>query len=169
MHEDASVVRVRYFKFDGSAHRSYPAIRLGSDVHGDWLGVPSGEFIEAAITDFKYTDPYVLLVPPHAWWTAMFNRPPRRTEVYCDITTPAVWDDEGVVLTDLDLDVRRRREHLVVELVDEDEFAENRLRYGYPDDVVAAAWDAADWLLKSLDDGTEPFRADFQRWLDKVA
>ena len=50
-------------------------MRLGSDEYGDWLGVPSGEFIAAALADFKYTDPYVLLVPRDTWWTAMFNSP----------------------------------------------------------------------------------------------
>jgi protein associated with RNAse G/E len=168
MQEGPSVVRVRYRKFDGSPHRSYPAVSLGSDEYGDWLGVPSGEFIAAALADFKYTDPYVLLVPREQWWTAMFNSPPRRTEVYCDITTPAQWTDDGVLLTDLDLDVRRRREHNLVELLDEDEFADHRERYGYPPDLVAAAWEAAEWLLKALDDGTEPFRSEFHRWLDKV-
>jgi hypothetical protein len=162
-----SVVRVRYQKYDGTPHRSYPAIHLGSDEHGDWLGVPA-EFVSAALSSFKYTDPYVLLVPRGAWWTAMFNPPPRRTEVYCDVTTPARWDGTDVDLTDLDLDVRRRREDGAVELVDEDEFADHRVRFGYPDDVVAAAQGAAEWLVGALTSGSEPFRADFRGWLDRV-
>jgi len=167
MHHE-SVVDVRYRKYDGSAHRSYPAIRLGADEHGDWLGVPGGDFVAAAVSQFKYADPYVLLVPRHAWWTAMFNSPPRRTEIYCDVTTPAEWDGDGVCLTDLDLDVRRRRADGTVELVDEDEFAAHCDRFGYPDDVVSAARTAAAWLFDSLRGGIEPFGDDFRRWLDKV-
>jgi len=165
---DVADVRVRYQKYDGSPHRSYPAVRLGSDEHGDWLGVPSGDFIAASDATFKYDEPYVLLVPPNAWWTAMFNPPPRRTEIYCDITTPARWDDEGVWLTDLDLDVRRRRADGSVELVDEDEFAEHQVQFGYPDDLVVAARDAAGWLVKALDAGVEPFGSGYRRWLSKV-
>ena len=38
---------VDYRKYDGSPHRAYPALRLGEDEHGTWLGVPGGDFIEA--------------------------------------------------------------------------------------------------------------------------
>src|SRR5689334_23147600 len=111
---DHEVVRVDFRKYDGSQHRGYPALRLGEDEHGVWLGVPR------SVSDgvqFKYEEPYVLLVPRDAWWTAMFNSPPRRTEVYCDITTPARWYDDRVQLVDLDLDVRRRRGTGAVELL----------------------------------------------------
>jgi protein associated with RNAse G/E len=170
MAPEASVVRVEYRKYDGSPHRSYPAVRLGSDAYGDWLGVPS-EFMAATDATFKYTDPYVLLVPAHAWWTAMFNPPPRHTEVYCDIATPAAWEGDHVRLTDLDLDVRRRREGGAVELLDEDEFAAHRVRFGYPDEVVGEAFAAAKWLLAALDlrRGEEPFTSAFRAWLGKVA
>ena len=163
------LVHVVYRKFDGSPHRNYPALRLGADEHGTWLGVPSGEFIAAA-TDatFKYTDPYVLLVPEHAYWTAMFNAPPRRTEIYCDIATPAVWDGSGVQLIDLDLDVRRRRDTGDVELLDEDEFDLHRQRYGYPEDVQVNAWSAVRALMSALYDHDEPFGTDYRFWLDQV-
>jgi uncharacterized protein len=163
------LVRVEYTKYDGRAHRSYPALRLGVDEHGTWLGVPGGDFIEAATeATFKYEDPYVLLVPRQAWWTAMFNAPPRRTEIYCDIATPARWIGDHVVLADLDLDVRRRRADGVVELLDEDEFATHSEQFGYPDFVVSEAWAAARWLVEALDDGTEPFATGFHQWLQKV-
>jgi uncharacterized protein len=163
------LVRVEYSKYDGRPHRGYPAIRLGEDEHGVWLGVPGGEFIEATSPhEFKYEDPYVLLVPRNAWWTAIFNPPPRRTEVYCDITTPATWAIDHLQLVDLDLDVRRRRADGVVELVDEDEFEAHSRLFAYPDDVRAHAWSAARFLLGALGAGVEPFAGGFHRWLDKV-
>ncbi|MBO0869271.1 MAG: DUF402 domain-containing protein [Micromonosporaceae bacterium] len=162
---DHEVVRVDFRKYDGSPHRGYPALRLGEDEHGTWLGVPQDAFDEA---DFKYREPYVLLVPRRAWWTAMFNSPPRRTEIYCDITTPATWRPGTVRLVDLDLDVRRRRESGTVELLDEDEFADHTRRFGYPDEVTEQAWAAARWLVGALSDGTEPFAGGYQNWLNKV-
>jgi protein associated with RNAse G/E len=160
------VVRVEYQKFDGSPHRSYPALRLGDDEHGVWLGVPQNTFRGES---FKYEDPYVLLIPRAKWYTAMFNAPPRRTEVYCDITTPAAWPVDGhVKLVDLDLDVRRRRLTRAVELVDEDEFEQHRVRFGYPDEVVEQAWKAARQLVCALADGTEPFAGGYHAWLDLV-
>lgn len=163
------LVRVECTKYDGSPHRGYPAVRLGDDGYGTWLGVPGRDFIEATgAVEFKYEDPYVLLVPRNAWWTAMFNTPGRRTEIYCDIATPARWTDGHVHFADLDLDVRRRRDTGAVELLDEDEFEEHRKRFGYPDDVVTAAWAAARWLLTALSAGVEPFAGGYHSWLDKV-
>jgi protein associated with RNAse G/E len=160
------VVRVEYRKYDGTPHRSYPALRLGEDEHGVWLGVPQNTFHGES---FKYEDPYVLLVPRAQWYTAMFNAEPRRTEVYCDIATPADWPVNGhVQLVDLDLDVRRRRVTRSVELVDEDEFEAHRVRFGYPDEVVAQAWKTARWLVRALADGTEPFAGGYHAWLDLV-
>lgn len=163
------LVRVDFRKYDGSAHRGYPAVRLGEDKHGTWLGVPGVDFIEAfGAADFKYADPYVLLVPEGTWWTAMFNAPPRRTEIYCDVTTPAEWSGDRVRLVDLDLDVRRRRDETSAELLDEDEFAEHTLRYGYPPDVVREARAAASHLVTALNDGLQPFAGDYQAWLDRM-
>jgi protein associated with RNAse G/E len=163
----ADLIRVEYRKYDGRPHRSYPALRLGEDEHGIWLGVPGGDFINSGGT-FKYDDPYVLLVPRDAWWTAMFNSPPRRTEIYCDVTTPAIWDGDHVEVIDLDLDVRRRRGSTLVELLDEDEFAEHSVAFGYPADVVKQAWAAAEFLLDAVDGGLEPFAGGYHAWLDQV-
>ncbi|HLU32711.1 MAG TPA: DUF402 domain-containing protein [Natronosporangium sp.] len=165
----ADVVRVRYRKYDGRAHRDYPARRLGDDAHGTWLGVDTGTpSIYHGLPSVEQI-PFVLLIPRNAWWTAMFNPPPRTSEVYCDITTPARWEDEhDVHLVDLDLDVVRRRHTGKVELRDEDEFAAHRTSFGYPDDLVAHARSAAAWLREALRDGVQPFASTYRRFLAQV-
>jgi len=95
--------------------------------------------------------------------------PPQGSEVYCDIATPARWTDRGVVISDLDLDVKRRRATGAVLLVDEDEFAVHRVRFDYPAEVVTQAWAAAKFLERALGDGTEPFASHYHHWLEKVA
>ena len=112
--------------------------------------------------------PFVLLIPHSAWWTGMFNPPPRTSEVYCDITTPARWEGDTVHIVDLDLDVVRRRPPPQVELRDEDEFIDHRARFGYPDELVGEAYAAAQKLLVALGDGTEPFATEYRKWLSHV-
>ena len=164
-----AVVQVVFLKYDGRPHRSYPAQFLGTDESGTWLGVTAGT--PARVDGDRQTlreEPYVLLVPTRAWWTAMFNAPPRRTEVYCDVTTPATWSGQReVTVIDLDLDVRRRRWG-DIERLDEDEFAEHTVEFGYPDEVVAEATAASHWLVSALGDGSEPFASGFRPWLAKV-
>ena len=164
-----TVVEVIFLKYDGRPHRSYPAQYLGEDDSGTWLGVAAGT--PALVDGTRETlreEPYVLLVPHRAWYTAMFNAPPRRTEIYCDITTPARWDGDTVHIVDLDLDVSRRRDSGLVELRDEDEFEEHRVAFGYPDDVVGEARAAARHLVGALGDGTEPFASAYKEWLSAV-
>lgn len=166
---DDDRVEVVFLKYDGRPHRSYPARRLGEDTFGVWLGVVAGT---PALVDGDRRavreEPYVLLVPRDGWWTAMFNAPPRNTEIYCDITTPATWaGTKEITVIDLDLDVRRRRWG-VIERLDEDEFRHHADVFGYPDQVRREAMAASLWLATALGDGTEPFAAAFRPWLAQV-
>ena len=164
----SEMVRVVYTKYDGSAHRDYPARRLSTDEIGTWVGVPRGtESVYHGRPSVEQI-PFVLLIPHSAWWTGMFNPPPRTSEAYCDITTPARWEGDTVHIIDLDLDVVRRRDSGLVELRDEDEFAFHRGVFGYPEDVVAEAHAAAEKLLIALGDGSEPFASEYRRWLSEV-
>jgi uncharacterized protein len=162
------MVRVVYTKYDGSAHRDYPARRLTEDDLGIWVGVTRGTSSVYHGRPSIEQIPFVLLIPHAAWWTAMFNPSPRTSEVYCDITTPARWEDDTVHIIDLDLDVVRRRGSGLVELRDEDEFEEHRRRFGYPPEVVAEAQAAAQKLLVALADGSEPFATQYRKWLSVV-
>jgi hypothetical protein len=164
----SETVRVIYRKYDGSAHRDYPARRLAEDDLGTWLGVTAGTRSVYHGRQSVEQIPFVLLIPHDGWWTAMFNPPPRTSEVYCDIATPARWRGDTVHVVDLDLDVVRRRATGLVELRDEDEFAEHRLAFGYPQEVVASAEAAAEWLYDALGDGTEPFATAYRKWLALV-
>jgi protein associated with RNAse G/E len=164
----SEMVRVVYTKYDGSAHRDYPARRLAEDELGVWVGVPRGtESVYHGRPSVEQI-PFVLLIPHRGWWTGMFNPPPRTSEVYCDITTPARWEDHTVHIVDLDLDVVRRRESGLVELRDEDEFEVHKQRFDYPADVVAEAQAAARRLLVALGDGSEPFATQYRKWLSDV-
>jgi uncharacterized protein len=164
----SETVRVVYTKFDGSAHRDYPARRLSEDDLGIWVGVPRGTASVYHGRPSVEQIPFVLLIPHAAWWTGMFNPPPRTSEVYCDITTPARWEGDTVHIVDLDLDVVRRRETQAVELRDEDEFEDHRERFGYPAEVVTEAYAAARKLMVALGDGSEPFATQYRKWLSDV-
>jgi uncharacterized protein len=164
-------VRMVYTKFDGSLHWNYIMRRLGQDDYGTWLGSPPGLVARKGhdrhiIIDFAH----VLLIPRDVWWTAIFNAEPAATEIYCDIASPARWlDEDEVTAVDLDLDVVRRRADQSVVIVDEDEFAEHQVRYGYPADVIGHAEQAAQWLRDEILAGGEPFGTAYRDWLAQVS
>lgn len=173
-------VRVVYTKYDGSLHWHYTMRYLGQDEHGIWLGSPPGLVARRGHDHKLIIDAaHVLLFPQgaqgargarEAWWTAVFNAPPARTEIYCDITTPARWPEpDEVTAVDLDLDVVRRRADQRVAIVDVDEFDEHQRRYGYPAEVIQAAEQAADWLREAIITGAEPFAGAHRKWLAQVS
>ena len=158
-----------YRKYDGALHWNQSMRWLGEDEHGRWLGAPPHtEARRGHEPPVIHPQAHVLLFPREAWWTAVFNAEPQRTEIYCDITTVPDWRDGEVTMVDLDLDVRRRRDGSVA-VLDEDEFAAHRVKYGYPDEVVSAARAAAGWLERALIENLEPFASRYHRWLAQVA
>jgi uncharacterized protein len=163
-------VRVVYRKYDGSLHWHQSTRRLGEDEHGIWLGWPVGTVARKGDgPPVVWDSPGVMLIPRDAWWTAAFNGAPHVTEVYADITTVPTWPDPGeVTMVDLDLDVIRRRADRSVAIVDQDEFAENQVRYAYPPDVISEAEKAAAWLHLVIGNGGEPFAGTYRGWLDQV-
>lgn len=170
-------VRVVYTKYDGSLHWNFTMRYLGEDEHGIWLGAGPG-LVGRRGHDHEvvFKEAQVLLFPRpdggarDAWWTAAFNAAPARTEIYCDIATPARWPDPGqVTMVDLDLDVVRRRADQRVEIVDGDEFDEHQRQYGYPAQVIREAEQAAAWLRHALSAGAEPFAGDYRGWLAQVS
>jgi protein associated with RNAse G/E len=133
------------------------------------VGAPTGTTLRRGLDVVEPVEwQHVLLLPRDQWWTASFNSPPHRTEIYCDITTVPTWLAPGeVTMVDLDLDVRRRRTGQV-ELLDEDEFAEHRIRFGYPAEVVAAAWASAQHLERAIRADEEPFASAYHAWLAQL-
>jgi uncharacterized protein len=170
-------VRVVYTKYDGSLHWNFTMRYLGEDQHGIWLGAGPGLVGHRGHEhEVVFREAQVLLFPRpdggarDAWWTAAFNAAPARTEIYCDIATPARWPDPAqVTMVDLDLDVIRRRADQRVEIVDGDEFDEHQRRYGYPAEVIREAEQAAAWLRAALSAGAEPFAGEYRGWLAQVS
>jgi GNAT superfamily N-acetyltransferase len=163
-------VRVVARKFDGRLHWHAVMRRLGEDRHGVWLGAtrhtPWRRGTEPAVF---IPATHVVLIPYEGEWVAAFNAAPHRTELYIDVSDRPVWHGTAeVVSVDLDLDVVRRRADGEVLLLDEDEFAEHTVAYGYPDEVVAGALRTAEELLAAVRAGHEPFGQAAQAWLAKM-
>ncbi|GII60511.1 hypothetical protein Skr01_05960 [Sphaerisporangium krabiense] len=163
-----TAVKVVFTKYDGSLHWHHDAWRLGEDEHGVWLGCPPGTpTARGSEPPVVWEHAFVMLFPRDAWWTATFNSRAWKCAIYCDITTVPRWDGDRVTMADLDLDVLLMQDgRLFVD--DEDEFLEHRVRYGYPEHVVAEARRSADRLMAAIDRRDPPFGGAHERWLAEV-
>ena len=165
-------VELELRKYDGRPHRRVTGRLLGTDEYGTWIGTPRGSVVRYRYgwrrIEFTRADA-VRLLPADGWWMAMFLAEPSRTDVYCDVATPARRTAPGrFTVIDLDLDLIRFRADRRVVIDDEDEFEEHRHRFGYPDDVVARATEAAAHLHEALTADREPFAGHYRHWMSRL-
>lgn len=151
-------IHLDFAKWDGAQHWQRDAVWLGSDAHGTWVGARAGSVMHRpGVTVVAEVDDVMLL--PADLWAATFSdvEDADRIEVYVDITTEPEWlaEPPRVRLIDLDLDVVRRGETTYID--DEDEFAEHRVRYGYPAETVARCERTAAEILGQVASRTGPF------------
>jgi hypothetical protein len=151
-------VRIAFTKWDGGAHWEYDGVRLGADRHGTWLGAPLGTAVARPGAQFVSEWDHVALVPDDAGYLASFypETSSAPVRIYVDIATPPRWDGAVVRTVDLDLDVVLDRSGRVF-VDDEDEFADHRVRYGYPEEIVRLAERTCAEVLRAVRSARPPF------------
>lgn len=159
-------------KWGGRPHWEFDACYLGSDEHGEWLGIAQGTRMTRPGATYVAPTHQVGLVPApgpdhRRGWLATFHDVGGPVQVYVDVTTPPAWDGSILRAVDLDLDVVRGRTGRVW-VDDEDEFADHRVRFAYPADVVEAAMTACDLVLAAVAQAAAPYDGTAVGWLTLV-
>jgi hypothetical protein len=159
-------VDVRYTKWGGKRHWWWSAEELGSDRFGWWLGNRAGTALRRGFEEPVIArHDFVVLVPKEGRWIAAWYGPGEsETALYIDVTDKPVRHPDRVEAVDLDLDVIRLRDG-TVRLLDEDEFEEHQVLYGYPAEEIAQARATADELLAMVTARQEPFGEVGEAWL----
>ena len=162
-------VRVVFSKWGDRPHWEFDAIRLGEDEHGVWLGAPAGTPMARPGLEFTPEYDQVALVPHSGSFEATFYAPAAPCEIYVDITTRPLWDGSTLRMVDLDLDVIKGWSGRVW-VDDEDEFADHRVRFGYPDEIVRLAVESCEDVRAGIESGLAPYDgATGRRWLARLA
>ncbi|MCP4966692.1 MAG: DUF402 domain-containing protein [bacterium] len=153
-------------KWPDNPHWQFGAERLGEDEHGVWLYAPSDTIVRRGDEPPRQVETgFVIVVPRDTWWIAEFYWDHPLHSVYVNIGTPPVWHGDRMTQIDLDLDVVRTVDG-TVEVLDEDEFADHQVRYGYPQDLIDRTVEATAVAVDLLVRGTEPFATVGQDWID---
>jgi uncharacterized protein len=165
-------VRVVMTKWGDRPHWEFEAVFLGSDPHGDWIGMPAGtRMARPGATYVAPTDQVGLVPPPgpeaERGWLATFHDEGGPVRVYVDVTTPPTWDGSTVRAVDLDLDVVLGHAGRAW-VDDEDEFADHRVRFGYPDEVTRAAMASCDRVHALVAGGHAPYDGSATAWLARL-
>jgi uncharacterized protein len=167
-------VRCALGKWGGRPHWEFDAVLLGSDEHGDWLGIEAGTVMVRPGAEYVAPVAQVGLSPAPGpdevrGWLATFHARGGQVQVYVDMTTPPVWHGSTLTAVDLDLDVVRGNTGRVW-VDDEDEFADHRVRFGYPDDVVRLAMVSCDRVRAAMLADAAPYDGvTHLPWLERLA
>jgi uncharacterized protein len=167
-------VRCVMGKWGGRPHWEFDAVLLGSDEHGDWLGIEAGTLMVRPGAEYVAPVAQVGLSPAPGpdedrGWLATFHARGGQVQVYVDMTTPPVWEGRTLTAVDLDLDVVRGNSGRVW-VDDEDEFADHRVRFGYPDEVARLAMDSCDRVRAAMLAGAAPYDGvTHLPWLERLA
>jgi hypothetical protein len=155
-----------FTKWGGKRHWRFVAEELGSDRFGWWFGSRAGTAMRRGLEEPVIVGhDFVILVPAVGRWIASWNGPAEtNVAIYIDVTDEPVRHPGRVEAVDLDLDVVRLRDGSV-RLLDEDEFEEHQVIYGYPPDEIAQARATADELLDMVAARREPFDRVGEAWL----
>lgn len=161
-------IDIRYTKWPSQPHYAYRMRVLGEDDYGVWGSCDTGEEVyKAGELAFVRDTSLLSLVPRVGCWSALWYPPEEALyELYVDINTNPVWGPTAVSMIDLDFDVVRKRTG-ETDLVDEDEFEEHRLRFGYPDDIVQLARTASRELTTAVAAPLEPFDTHWRVWYEQ--
>ena len=166
----ARTVRMVARKWPDRPHWEHDALCLGDDVHGRWVGAPTGTLMSRPGARFLTGQAQVTLVPSDERFVATFYARGGAVpcEVYVDITTVPVWTGDTVTAYDLDLDVVRGWTGRVW-VDDEDEFADHRVRYAYPADLVRSAVESCDAVRAAVEQRRAPYDGLADRWFAELA
>jgi hypothetical protein len=162
-------VRLVMTKWGDRPHWEFDGVLLGSDEHGDWIGIPAGTHMSRPGAEYVAPVDQVGLVPAagahdERGWLATFHAEGGPVRVYVDMTTPPEWDGPVLRAVDLDLDVVRMLDgHVLVD--DEDEFEVHQVRYAYPADVVALAVASCRRIVGAVTGEVAPFDGSADAWL----
>jgi len=183
--EPGTPIRCEMSKWGDRPHWRFAGVHLGSDEHGEWVGVPAGTHHHRPGHEFHSAVDCVTLVQRDRWHLATFQAPGIWCDLYVDVTTPAVWHGDVLRAVDLDLDVIRLPDPLApldaspwdvhpagpgeVFVDDEDEFAEHQASFGYPADVVRRARASCDELVAAVRAKAPPYDGSHQRWLAELS
>ena len=171
-------VRVLSTKYDGSLHNDYEAFVIVEDEPASdeiagclRLYVPRGTPLRSYRGDFGTPVDFTALFWPGGapWFNVYHNHwtDERYTiATYVNVSLPAEFDGETIRWVDMDLDIVVRAGGMV-QLADEDEFAEHLERFGYPEDVVSGSRAAASELMRLAAAGEPPLDRSAHIWATK--
>lgn len=145
-------ITVRVLKYDGSEHRRWQA-RVSR--HEGSLIVLDAQFDEEVQHDLLGSISRGTRTIEYYWLDRWFNvfqfleKSGQTKLFYCNVNQPPQLSGDTLTYVDLDIDVLVQPD-FSYQILDLEEFAENAVRYGYPEEIKTGALTAVDELISAV-------------------
>jgi hypothetical protein len=159
------VVEVAFWKWPHTPHYHHDMRLLGEDDNAVWGVCEAGGRVDRG-GEFAFVRPtdYLMAIPRTGCWSALWYPPDDvDREAYVNVNSTPVWTGHHVDIIDLDFDLLRMRDGAVA-ILDEDEFERHRLKFAYPDEIVAEAHRGLASLREAVSRPDEPFGLAWRDW-----
>lgn len=156
---DLRKIIVNSRKFDNSIHRSWNCTLLEEN---DELWIFAGEFeseirhpklgiIRRGTISYEY-------YWKHKWFNIFrFHEPEGELKFYyCNVNMPPKLENNALDYIDMDVDILVQKD-LSFEILDEDEFEENSIKFDYPEEVKLKTRKSIEKLLEKINEKAFPF------------
>jgi uncharacterized protein len=155
-------------KWGGIPHYRTAVRLLGDDEFGLWCWSSAPRRVLRGDGTVLTGDKDALYLVPTDWWTVTWYLGHPRAEFYVNISTPPVVEPDRIVSVDTDLDVIGWLDGSV-EVVDQDEFKDHQVRYGYPPEVIESTERAAIESFARASSRTPPFDGTaVEHWVEQA-
>jgi protein associated with RNAse G/E len=158
-------VHVSSTKYDGSLHYRYSCAVAADDGDRLLAFAPAGTPMHSYRGARSAPRHFLRVHDTSSFWNleVMWEPDWRPNKHYVNIAMPSTWDDGTLRFVDLDLDISWWADGRVL-LLDTEEFAEHRERFGYPDWLVEQAWAAVDEVRGLISRRAAPFDGALYGW-----
>lgn len=166
--KEGDYIAVESYKHDGQLHRKWRDTMVVKIEKNIIIGVNDRTLItESDGRKWVSREPAIVYFHKKFWFNVIVMLRPEGTAYYCNLASPFVIDREALKYIDYDLDVKifpdgEKR------LLDVDEYALNKKRWHYGEEIDTILRGSTIELLHWIDNKKGPFAPDFAKiWYDR--
>ena len=165
---EGDFITIKSYKHDGSLHRTWRDTMVLKTSENALIGCNDHTLVtESDGRRWITREPALVYFHKHYWFNIVTMIRENGVSYYCNLASPAVLDKEALKYIDYDLDIKVFPDG-EIRLLDADEYAMNKKRWHYSEEIDSILRSTSFELLDWIDQKKGPFAKKFaQIWYER--
>ena len=166
--ETGSKIQIQSYKHNGNIHRVWESNFVLQGTEKVVIGAnDKASVIESDGRVWTTREPAISYFHSEYWFNIIGMLRSDGIHYYCNLSSPFIFDNEALKYIDYDLDIRVYPD-MTYELLDEDEYEENKTNMQYPKELNDILYNHIEYLLRWVRQGKGPFAPGFvDQWYER--